>query len=206
MKYIAFLRGINVGKNKLILMEDLKKLFVSMGFKNIKTYLRSGNEIFENININDNDNCINYNEDNINNISSKISENIENSFGFWTECILLSEKEIFSLINNNPFFDNTSQDNSEIIGSIGFKEPIESLYITIFKNKIDKNLAEKLVKDSKNNVSDDKFSIYEKEIYLACKNGYHKTKFNNNYFELKLDNIATTRNFKTILKIKDLLI
>ena len=46
-KYTAFLRGINVGGNKLIKMDDLKKAFESAGFKNIKTILASGNVIFE---------------------------------------------------------------------------------------------------------------------------------------------------------------
>ena len=45
--YAAFLRGINVGGNNLIKMEDLKKLFESLGFKNVKTLLASGNVKFE---------------------------------------------------------------------------------------------------------------------------------------------------------------
>ncbi len=45
-KYIAFLRGINIsGKNK-ISMEELKKTFEEFGFKDVKTYLNSGNVIF----------------------------------------------------------------------------------------------------------------------------------------------------------------
>lgn len=71
MKYIAFLRGINVGKNNIIPMDDLRNLFSAMGFKNIKTYLRSGNVIFES------------NENDMVDISSKISENIYNSFWFF---------------------------------------------------------------------------------------------------------------------------
>jgi uncharacterized protein (DUF1697 family) len=45
--YIAFLRGINVGGNTLIKMEDLKKSFLSLGYSNIKTILASGNIIFD---------------------------------------------------------------------------------------------------------------------------------------------------------------
>ncbi|MBP6455996.1 MAG: DUF1697 domain-containing protein [Chitinophagaceae bacterium] len=47
-KYIALLRGINVsGKNK-ILMKDLQLLFEKLNFENIKTYIQSGNVVFEN--------------------------------------------------------------------------------------------------------------------------------------------------------------
>ena len=45
-KYIAFLRGINVG-NIRIKMPDLKMAFESMGFKEVKTYLQTGNVVFD---------------------------------------------------------------------------------------------------------------------------------------------------------------
>ncbi len=45
-KYIAFLRGINVG-NIRIKMPDLKAAFETLGFLNVKTYLQTGNVVFE---------------------------------------------------------------------------------------------------------------------------------------------------------------
>ncbi|HEX9961588.1 MAG TPA: DUF1697 domain-containing protein, partial [Pyrinomonadaceae bacterium] len=47
IKYVAFLRGINVGGRHLVKMEDLRVLFASMNFENVKTYIQSGNVIFE---------------------------------------------------------------------------------------------------------------------------------------------------------------
>ncbi len=47
MKYIAFLRGINVGGKNLIKMSDLKKTFEALGFKNVQTVIASGNVIFD---------------------------------------------------------------------------------------------------------------------------------------------------------------
>ena len=47
MKYVCLLRGVNVsGKNK-ISMSELRKLLESNNFKNVSTYLNSGNIIFE---------------------------------------------------------------------------------------------------------------------------------------------------------------
>jgi len=43
----VFLRGINVGGNKIISMELLKMAFEGMGFKNVRTLLASGNVVFE---------------------------------------------------------------------------------------------------------------------------------------------------------------
>jgi uncharacterized protein (DUF1697 family) len=47
MKYVALLRGINVGGNNKVEMSRLKKLFEKLGYTNILTYINSGNIIFE---------------------------------------------------------------------------------------------------------------------------------------------------------------
>ena len=45
-RYIAFLRGINVGGKNKIPMAELKKEFEKLGFREVKTYLNSGNVAF----------------------------------------------------------------------------------------------------------------------------------------------------------------
>ena len=47
MKYLAFLRAINVGGNAVIKMADLKRMFEAAGLENVQTYIQSGNVIFE---------------------------------------------------------------------------------------------------------------------------------------------------------------
>lgn len=47
MKYLALLRGINVGGNSTVSMAVLKEVFVKAGFSNVVTYINSGNVIFE---------------------------------------------------------------------------------------------------------------------------------------------------------------
>ncbi|MBL0332528.1 MAG: DUF1697 domain-containing protein [Chlorobi bacterium] len=46
IKYIAILRGINVGGNKLIKMDSLRLMLENIGFENVKSYIQSGNLIF----------------------------------------------------------------------------------------------------------------------------------------------------------------
>ena len=41
--YIAFLRGINVGGQKKIKMADLRTSLEKAGFKDVQTYIQSGN-------------------------------------------------------------------------------------------------------------------------------------------------------------------
>lgn len=46
MRYLALLRGINVGGNTLIKMAELKASFEVLGFDDVRTYINSGNVIF----------------------------------------------------------------------------------------------------------------------------------------------------------------
>jgi uncharacterized protein (DUF1697 family) len=47
VRYVAFLRGVNVGGHKPVKMADLRAAFESMGFQKVKTVLASGNVVFE---------------------------------------------------------------------------------------------------------------------------------------------------------------
>jgi uncharacterized protein (DUF1697 family) len=46
-QYVAFLRGINSGRNPTVKMEVLRKIFEDLGLKNVRTFLASGNVLFE---------------------------------------------------------------------------------------------------------------------------------------------------------------
>jgi uncharacterized protein (DUF1697 family) len=45
--YIALLRGINVGGNNKIPMADLRACLEELGLQNVRTYIQSGNVLFE---------------------------------------------------------------------------------------------------------------------------------------------------------------
>jgi len=53
-KFVAFLRGINVGGHNKIKMETLRETFAALRYENVKTYINSGNVIFETIEADDN--------------------------------------------------------------------------------------------------------------------------------------------------------
>ena len=53
MKYVAFLRGINVGGKNKIKMETLREMFSALDYENVKSYINSGNVIFETRKTND---------------------------------------------------------------------------------------------------------------------------------------------------------
>jgi uncharacterized protein (DUF1697 family) len=45
-RYVALLRGINVGGANIVKMVDLKASFEAMGFEDVRTYIQSGNVLF----------------------------------------------------------------------------------------------------------------------------------------------------------------
>jgi uncharacterized protein (DUF1697 family) len=46
MRYVAFLRGINVGGHR-VKMDHLRGLFEALGFRGVSTFIASGNVVFE---------------------------------------------------------------------------------------------------------------------------------------------------------------
>ena len=77
MKYIALLRGINVGGKNKISMSDLKTCFENAGFLNTMTYINSGNVIFES------------EEQSIAKLIKKYEDIIEKEFGFPISLVLI---------------------------------------------------------------------------------------------------------------------
>ena len=55
-----------------------------------------------------------------------------------------------------------------------------------------------------NGAKDDEFQIVGDVVYINCLGGYGKSKLNNNLFERKLKVTATTRNWRTTLKLLEL--
>ncbi len=110
IKYAAFLRGINVGGNKPVSMQKLKKTFDSMQFKDVQTLLASGNVLFEAPPI-----------DAIA-LEQKIEEKLKETFGQDISVLIRTMEELEHLSNSRPFkgIDVT---------------PKTRLYITFFSDK-----------------------------------------------------------------------
>ncbi len=91
MKYIAFLRGINVGGNHIVKMEVLKKTLEGLGFDKVKTLIASGNVCFESATMD------------TQKLRSKIEKVLLKVFGFDIPTIIRSEDEIAKIIKIDPF-------------------------------------------------------------------------------------------------------
>ncbi|MCI0412522.1 DUF1697 domain-containing protein [bacterium] len=91
MKYVAFPRGINVGGKNMVKMDELKKAFESLGAKNVKTLLASGNVLFEST------------EKDPLKLRKVIEDKMNQKFGLKVNVILRTIGEIQDLVDSNPF-------------------------------------------------------------------------------------------------------
>jgi uncharacterized protein (DUF1697 family) len=88
MKYIAFLRGINVG-NIRIKMTDLKSAFEAMGCQSVKTYLQTGNVVFES-------------DKTIEELKPMLEKGLTDSFKYEAFVLLYEFGELAAIIANYP--------------------------------------------------------------------------------------------------------
>jgi len=89
--YIALLRGINIGGHNKISMAELVSILEDIGCFNVRTYIQSGNIIF------------NVNKITRQTLAKAISRSISEKYGFAPMVVLLTWTELENVINNNPF-------------------------------------------------------------------------------------------------------
>lgn len=155
-------------------MDQLCLLFESLTYRNVKTYIQSGNVVFE---TDIKDNLL---------IKNTIESAINNRFGFDVNVFIFSKPEWEVVILNNPF------NNDNIIN-------FDKLYISFLSSIPDNKLIDLMsVVKSPN----ERFYLSKNVIYLYCPDGYGQTKLTNSFIESKSKLSATTRNLNTVLKIR----
>lgn len=111
-KYIALLRGINVGGNSIIKMEALRDEFERLGFSSVRTYINSGNVIFS-TDIADRAK-----------IGKMIEKSLVDAFGYITKFLIRSKAEIENTISHFPkIFDDPAWKHNIIFLSDEINSP-----------------------------------------------------------------------------------
>lgn len=90
-RYVALLRGINVGGHHKVPMAELKDNFEKMNFRNVKTLLNSGNVVFE---------SAPQPEDTL---EQKLSSELKDTFGFPIPVIVNTGESIQEIVGADPF-------------------------------------------------------------------------------------------------------
>ncbi len=179
--HISILRGINVGGHKSVKMDVLRQIYVDLGFKNVQTYIQSGNVVFCSENSSTKD------------LTTKIAEKILEKFAFEVPLIVISLSEFNEIINNNPFLEDVSQEKQ-----LESQKDSTYFHITFLSETPEKALFDKI---KEKEYQKDELVLVGKNIYLYCPESYSNSKLTNSFLESKLKVIATTRNWKTSLEL-----
>ena len=89
--WIALLRGINVGGNNIIKMADLKSDLESLKLMNVRTYIQSGNVVFDSA------------AKTASSLTKKIRSQIEKQHGFRPQLFIIDLNDLLATIKSNPF-------------------------------------------------------------------------------------------------------
>ena len=136
VKYVALLRGINVGGKNKVSMGELRSCFEQIGFNNVSTYINSGNIIFES------------DITNVLELKELCEQAIERQFGFLVACLVISRADYLRALAEAPKWwnkDAASKHNTlfvippkttnDIVQEVGQTKP-EYEYIKAAKNVI----------------------------------------------------------------------
>lgn len=175
-KYIALLRGINVGGNAKIAMKDLRGLFTDMGFGSVQTYLQSGNVVF------DAPDAQTPGE-----LAAGIEKRIAGDLGVSLTVLLRTAESLARTLAQNPYLDR-EDDPAKLHVTFLAQEPTAEQTA-----RLEVPAGETAV-----------FSLAGDEIHLHVPDGYGRTKLNNAFIERRLGVPATTRNWKTVNALYEL--
>ncbi|MBK6967466.1 MAG: DUF1697 domain-containing protein [Bacteroidales bacterium] len=171
--FIALLRGINVSGKNLIKMAELVQALSDSGVSNVRTYIQSGNVVFES------------GTDIPFIVEKLIQDKIRERFGLEVPVQVLKRSELVYVSNHNPFINDRAL-------------PVDKLHLTFLNAIPDPALVSKAGAGS---FLPDEFIVSGNAVFVYCPDGYGRTKLTNTFFEKKLKVSATTRNWATVKKL-----
>jgi uncharacterized protein (DUF1697 family) len=175
MKYVALLRGINVGGATMMKMTDLKAEFERLGFENVRTYINSGNIAFDAKKAAESK------------LINKIEPAIEKRFGRAVPVMVREQNDIERILKGNPF-DGQYDSHKE-------------MHVLFLKEEMPKDKeAELLSKQTEN----ERFAVIGREIYCHLKQGVADGLLGKGYIEKKLKVAVTGRNWRTVQKLAEM--
>ena len=169
--YIAFFRAINVGGRNALPMKELVAILEELGSRNVKTYIQSGNAVFES------------KEKDASRLSKKIGVEIKQRRGFEPHVLLLELEDIEKAIKKNPFPEAETDPKALHVG-----------FLTSTPENPNLKRLESLKSDS------ERFRLIDKAFYLHAPEGVGRSKLAANAEKL-LGVSMTDRNWRTVCEI-----
>lgn len=170
---IALIRGINVGSTRSLPMELLREMCESVAMRNARTYIQSGNVVFDAA------------KKDLVKAAEMLEAAIEADRGFRPSVVVRTRNELAAAIEANPFADRAMRDPSKLL-------------IMFLREKAAAGAAKALegVKRDK-----EQLRLIGRELYIDFPDGIGKSKLAMAAVERALGVPATGRNWNTTLKL-----
>jgi uncharacterized protein (DUF1697 family) len=172
-RWIALLRGINVGGNKKVPMAALKTLCESLGYQRVTTLLQSGNVV------------LNAETDAADEIVTALEAGIERTFGFSSSVIVRSGDAWRAIIDHSPY--TPAQ----------LETPDKLLLMLLRTAPTPESLAALRQAHSGTEI----MHLNGRELYIYFPDGMGRSKLDNGLIERKLKVVGTGRNWNTVNKL-----
>jgi uncharacterized protein (DUF1697 family) len=172
--YVAFFRGINVGGNNLLPMKELVVVLENIGAGKVRTYIQSGNAVFESA------------ERNLVRLSRQLSAEINKRRGFEPHVQILTLEALSKAIAENPFPEAVIAPSSLHLGFLSSSPKSPNL--------------EKLSALRKDG---ERYLLAESVFYLHAPEGIGRSKLAANSEKL-LGVPMTDRNWNTVCKVMEI--
>ena len=170
-RYVALLRGVNVGGKNRLPMADLRDIFTAAGCAAVQTYIQSGNVMFE------------VEQDLAERVPEVVTRAIRRQFGYETAVVMRSGEELRRVVASNPF--DTSGDPRFL--QVAFLEDTPG--------------AEAVSRLDPQRSPPDAFAVRGRNVYLHYPSGVARSKLTNEYLAAQLQTASTMRNWRTVLKL-----
>ena len=172
MRYIALLRGVNVGGNKKVAMADLLALMQRLKFEEAKTLLQSGNLTFRTAG------------KNAAQLERQLEAEVLERLGLETRFFVRSEDEWKSVIAANPYPKEAKADPGHLLVLFLEREP----------EAANLKALEAAVKGR------ERFRPGGRHLYMVYPDGVGTSKLTHAVIEKKLGMRGTARNWNTVMK------
>jgi uncharacterized protein (DUF1697 family) len=130
-RYLALLRGINVGGNNLIRMKDLKTCFEAQGLEDVVTYIQSGNVLFSS------------DERSAAALTARIEQTLASTFDYKASLLLRTQKQMREIVAGAPdgFGESPDLYRYDVIFLYPTLESAETLKVVPMREGVDEGHA-----------------------------------------------------------------
>lgn len=171
-RYVAFIRGINVGTINRVPMSELRKLLYALGYREIRILPNSGNVTFST-------------SSDVRYIAKRIENGLIVRFGVRTGVIILSAQELNDIVENNPLEKVATNP--------------QRFFVAILKNPRDRHRLHHLTERA---WTPEILDVGKRVAYLWCPGGVLASTLAKSVGESLGDTDAmTTRTWRIILKL-----